>query len=129
MISLVSSFASVGTSDQVLDAASNHSASTDDVVDLKGDQIENREVVKNLNLNYKHLWALALTTSIGGHYFAWNEGLSAGFCTYMVATIIISSGFVCLILTLAELSSALPFAGNSCHECMVLLHLLIQRTR
>ena len=111
MLNFGRTFATVGTSDQVLESSSNHSASTDDVVDLKGDQIENNEIVKNLNLNYKHLWALAITTGIGGHYFAWNEGLSAGFGTYMIATVIISSGFICLIFTLAELSSALPFAG------------------
>ena len=110
MLHCLRSFATVGTSENPLDS-SNHTQSTEDVVDLKGDQFEDRQIAKQLNLNYGHLWALALTTAIGGHFFAWNEGLAAGFGTYILATVIIASGFVCLIFTSAELSSALPFAG------------------
>lgn len=112
MLSILPTFASVGTTDQVVETDSTHTCSTEEVVDLKGDQFEvSSTVINTLKLNYKHLWALAITTSIGGHYFAWNEGLSAGFGSYMVATFVIASGFVCLTFTLAELSSALPFAG------------------
>lgn len=50
---------------------------------------------------------------IGGQYFAWNLGLSAGFGSYLVATFLISTGYLTLCLCLAEMTSAMPFAGDS----------------
>ena len=109
---LLSRFSSVGISNATLDT-SNHTDTTDEVIDLKGDQFQDRTSTNaSLNLNYKNLWALALTTSVGGHFFAWNEGLSAGFGSYIIATVLISSGYISLLFSIAELSSALPFAGK-----------------
>jgi ethanolamine permease len=50
---------------------------------------------------------------IGGQYFAWNYGLSAGFGSFAIATFFIATGYLCLCLCIAELSSGLPFAGIS----------------
>ena len=103
----------VNSSDKV-NENSNHSGSSEEVFDLQGDQFTDRkDVIINLNLKVYDLWALALTTSIAGHYLTWNEGLSAGFGSFLVATVWTASGFVCLFLCLAELTSALPFAGKA----------------
>ena len=89
---------------------SSHSGSSEEIFDLQGDQFVKHNI--NLNLKVYDLCALALTTSIAGHYLTWNEGLSAGFGSFLVATVWTASGFVCLFLCLAELTSALPFAGT-----------------
>lgn len=111
MLSFCPRFSAVGATEDGLDS-SNHTQSTEEVIDLKGDQYEVNPFVRTLNLNYRDLWALALTTSIGGHYLNWHSGLTAGFGTYMIATVLIASGYVCLLLCLSELASALPFAGE-----------------
>jgi hypothetical protein len=96
--------------------SSVHSApsdSTEGVIDLKGDnKLQDASALHNLNLNYTDLWALALCTSIGGHYLGWSVGLSAGFGTFMTATVLMASGFVCLLCCISELASAIPFAGK-----------------
>ena len=103
----------MNTSDRPNDS-SVHTESTDEIIDIQGDQFTlNKDDVASLNLKVYDLWALALTTSIAGHYLTWNEGLSAGFGSFVVASVVTASGFVCLILCLAELTSALPFAGNA----------------
>jgi amino acid transporter len=99
----------VSTSDEICES-SVHSDSTEGVVDLKG--ARNEAALLSTKLDYKDLWALALTTSIGGHYLAWSLGLSAGFGTFMVALVVMASGFVCLLCCIAELASAIPFAGK-----------------
>lgn len=89
-------------------------SSTEEVLDIQGDQFsDNKEEVSHLNLSCYDMWALGLTTAIGGHYFAWNEGLSIGFGGFLIALFLISTAFFCLVLCMAELSSALPFAGES----------------
>ncbi len=57
------------------------------------------------------MWALGITIVMGGQYFAWNAALSVGTGGALLATLIVTSGYVCLILCIAELSSGLPFAG------------------
>ena len=78
--------------------------------------------LKQWRLTSVDMWALGITIVIGGQYFAWNAGLSVGFGSYLIATVLIGSAYVCLILCLAELSSALPFAGNNV-DCIHKLHL------
>ena len=58
------------------------------------------------------IWALGITIVIGGQYFNWNEGLSAGFGSYAICTLLIGIAYICLCLCTSELSSALPFAGE-----------------
>jgi amino acid transporter len=58
------------------------------------------------------IWCLGITIVIGGQYFSWNEGLTAGFGSYAVASALIATGYVCLCFSMAELSSTLPFAGG-----------------
>lgn len=59
------------------------------------------------------VWALGITIVIGGQYFNWNGGLSAGFGSYAIATLLIAIAYICLCFCTSELSSALPFAGEN----------------
>ena len=73
----------------------------------------------NPNLEKKYfctkydIFILGITIVIGGQYFSWNAGLSAGLGSFLIATFLIGSYYYCLCLCLSELSSALPFAGGA----------------
>eukprot|EP01035_Chromulina_nebulosa_P017361 gene17361-22908_t len=71
----------------------------------------------NKNSQYKvkvfDIWALGITIVIGGQYFGWNFGLSSGFGSMAIATCLMGSAYVGLILSVSEISSALPFAGGA----------------
>ncbi len=88
-------------------------SSDSEIFEIKGDQFTNKsDEVTSLNLTSIDMIALGLTTAIGGHYFAWNAGLSIGFGGYLISLFLIASAFYTLVLCIAELSSALPFAGT-----------------
>ena len=59
------------------------------------------------------VFALGLAIVIGGQYFSWNAGLSAGFGSFIFATILMGTAYICLCLCVSEISSALPFAGGA----------------
>ncbi|EQC29173.1 hypothetical protein SDRG_13046 [Saprolegnia diclina VS20] len=59
------------------------------------------------------LYALGITIVVGGQYFSWNAGLVAGFYSYLGATLLMGVAYCCMALCLAEISSALPFAGGA----------------
>jgi ethanolamine permease len=60
-----------------------------------------------------HLWALGVGGVISGNYFGWQTGLLAGgFGGLLLATVAIAAMYVCLVLSIAELSAALPDAGG-----------------
>lgn len=85
-----------------------------EVINIKGDQfILKTDDLCKINLSSSDMIALGLTTAIGGHYFAWNNGLTIGFGGFAVVLLLVSTAFYCLVLCVAELSSALPFAGNN----------------
>lgn len=114
-MSLLTSFlnmVSATSPPKVMDENSRHSDSSDEAIDLKGDQFANKEEAQLLNLQSYDLIALGLTTAIGGHYFAWNAGLSAGFGSFLIALFLVSTAYYSVVLCIAELSSALPFAGK-----------------
>ena len=92
-----------------------HSSASGEVVH---GELENQEEVKRLSLNSIYLWGLAISIVIGGQYIGWNEILQAGFGSALISTVLITSGYICLILCMAEISSAIPFGGErSCHPC------------
>jgi hypothetical protein len=67
----------------------------------------------------RDIWALGITIVIGGQYFSWNSGLSAGFGSFVIATVLMGLGYYCLCLCTSELSSTVPFAGMCRHfACM-----------
>ena len=80
-------------------------------IEIKGDQFENMSDVR-VKLTSWDLCALGISTAIGGHFYLWNTMLLAGFGSTIIATFVIASAYGCLLLCMAELSSALPFAGE-----------------
>lgn len=59
------------------------------------------------------LWALGVGAVISGDFFGWNFGLTAGgFGGLLVATVFIAIMYVCMVLSIAEMSTALPHAGG-----------------
>ena len=54
-----------------------------------------------------------ITIVIGGQFFGWNAGLSAGFGSFLISLLFVGSGFICLICCNAEVWSVLPFSGPS----------------
>ncbi|KAB8140381.1 ethanolamine permease [Chloroflexia bacterium SDU3-3] len=59
------------------------------------------------------LWALGVGAVISGDFFGWNYGLPAGgFGGMLVATIVVSVMYLCMVFSIAELSAALPHAGG-----------------
>ena len=59
------------------------------------------------------LWAMGVGAVISGDYFGWNLGLTAGgFGGLAVATLLMATMYVCMVFTIAELSTALPHAGG-----------------
>jgi amino acid transporter len=64
-----------------------------------------------LNLSTVDLFALGLSIVLSGQYNSWNYGLVGGFGNFIIAAVVVTTAYVCLVLCIAELSSALPFAG------------------
>lgn len=63
--------------------------------------------------SWVNLWAIGVGAAISGFYFGWQTGLlTGGFGGLAVATLFISAMYVCLVLSIAELSAALPNAGG-----------------
>jgi ethanolamine permease len=65
------------------------------------------------SLNAFDMWAVGITIVIGGQYFGWNLGLSAGVGSCLISLCITAIGYLCLVYCIAELSSGLPFAGGN----------------
>lgn len=91
------------------------------VVEIKGDQAANDSAAGLLNLSSIDMWALGVCIAVSGTYYAWNVGFEAGFGSYVIARVLVSSAYVSLILSISELSSGLPFAGVCCLVCLARL--------
>ncbi|MBD2035964.1 ethanolamine permease [Leptolyngbya sp. FACHB-321] len=60
------------------------------------------------------LWALGVGAVISGEFSGWNLGLAAGgFWGLAIATVLMAIMYVCMVFSIAEMSSALPHAGGS----------------
>lgn len=60
------------------------------------------------------LWALGVGAVISGEFSGWNLGLAAGgFWGLAIATVLMATMYVCMVFSIAEMSSALPHAGGS----------------
>ena len=86
--------------------------SVDDILDVKGEDYCDKVEVRRLGLTTVDMWCLGITIVIGGQYFGWNESLQAGFGSTLIATFLMATAYICLVFCIAELSSALPFAGD-----------------
>lgn len=61
----------------------------------------------------REIWALGVGIVVCGQYFGWNLGLEGnGPVAMLVASLFICLLFLCWVLTLAELSVAMPHAGG-----------------
>lgn len=81
------------------------------------ENVDKEEYLGNRKLSKKAgwllLWGLGVGAVISGDFFGWNFGLAAGgFGGLLIATIFIAIMYVCMVLTIAELSTALPHAGG-----------------
>jgi len=75
------------------------------------DYLEKRKLRKSAG--WILLWALGVGAVISGDYFGWNFGLGAGgFWGLTIATVLMAIMYVCMVYSIAELSTALPHAGG-----------------
>lgn len=89
---------------------SEKSSVTSETVIIQG-ELENVEEVKKLSLKWYYLWALGISIALGGQYTGWNKAIAGGFGSALIAAFLVASAYWCLVLSIAELSSAIPFGG------------------
>jgi ethanolamine permease len=59
------------------------------------------------------LWGLGVGAVISGDFFGWNFGLTGGgFIGLAIATVLMATMYLCMVYSIAELSTALPHAGG-----------------
>jgi len=80
-------------------------------VDVDNTYLEKRQLRKSAG--WVWLWALGVGAVISGDFFGWNFGLaSGGFGGLLIATVVVAVMYVCMVYSIAELSTALPHAGG-----------------
>eukprot|EP01040_Poterioochromonas_malhamensis_P007348 gene7347-7929_t len=67
------------------------------------------------------VWAMAMTTVVGGLMYGWNAGLTIGFGGFLVAQILMGLAFVILVYALSEIVSTTSFSGGSYGMARVML--------
>jgi ethanolamine permease len=78
---------------------------------VDGSSLERRKLRKSAG--WVLLWALGVGAVISGDFFGWNYGLKAGgFWGLAIATVLMALMYVCMVFSIAELSTALPHAGG-----------------
>lgn len=78
---------------------------------IDSEYIQRRQLRKGAN--WVLLWGLGVGAVISGEFSGWNVGLATGgFWGLLVATILMAVMYLCLVYSIAELSSALPYAGG-----------------
>jgi len=59
------------------------------------------------------IWALGIVIVVGGDFFSWNAGIVSGFGSFFLATVLVGTAYIILILCTSEMVSAFPFSGGS----------------
>ena len=78
---------------------------------VSDEYLESRKLKKSAG--WVLLWALGVGAVISGDYFGWNFGLKyGGFWGLTIATMTMAIMYICMVFSIAELSSALPHAGG-----------------
>src|SRR3970040_1299805 len=73
-----------------------------------------REHTLKGQLRTRQSWALGVGAVITGEYFGWNGGLGvAGPIGMLLASLFVCALYMAWVLSLAELSVAMPFAGGA----------------
>lgn len=91
--------------------ATNSDSSGEEVIEIQGDQLQELKDT-SLKLGAWDIWALGLSTTFGGHFYLWSVVSLTGFGGLLVTTFLVFTGYAALMLCVAELASALPFAGT-----------------
>mgnify|MGYP005725282599 CR=1 FL=1 len=96
---------------------SNRNADKDDLeIGVHYDNVDDAYIEKRRlrkSAGWGLLWAMGVGAVISGDYFGWNFGLGAGgFGGLFIAVIFIAVMYVCMVLSIAEMSTALPHAGG-----------------
>lgn len=107
-----------------LESGDRDSVIDDKLNDDGSPTIKSTKTSNRYDLGAFDVWALGITIVIGGQYFSWNAGYSAGFGSCCITFALISSAYFCFILCIAEISSGLPFEGGmwSCLYDLFILH-------
>ncbi|MCI0554760.1 MAG: ethanolamine permease [Anaerolineae bacterium] len=78
---------------------------------VEKDYFENRQLHRKAG--WVLLWGLGVGAVISGDFFGWNFGLTAGgFWGLTIATFLMAIMYLCMVYSIAELSTALPHAGG-----------------
>ena len=65
------------------------------------------------NAGFWLLWSLGVGIVISGNFTGWNSGLAAGgFWGLTIATFLVAVMYICLVYSMAEMSTMLPHAGG-----------------
>ena len=81
--------------------------------DLENEIVPNHSSNVKFKVNSFDIWALGITIVIGGQYFSWNFGFTAGVGSYGLAVLLITIAYITLICNISEITAALPFTGGS----------------
>jgi ethanolamine permease len=86
-------------------------------LDVEALHPEEREYLKEHALKklmgVRHIWGLGVGVVITGEYFGWNGGLGlAGPIGMLLASLFVCALYMAWVLSLSELSVAMPFAGG-----------------
>ena len=88
-------------------------AGLDPTVVLPGETPVGEQPALHKPLRTGHIWALGVGSVITGEYFGWNGGLGvAGPIGMLIASLFVCVLYMAWVLSLAELSVAMPFAGG-----------------
>jgi ethanolamine permease len=79
-----------------------------------------RKMSDRFHANTLDLYFLGIAIVIGGQIFSWNAGLVVGCWENLFAFFFIGMGYVCLVLCLSEMTSALPFSGKLVYTASIL---------
>ncbi|WP_027882722.1 ethanolamine permease [Meiothermus rufus] len=80
-------------------------------IEVDDTYLEKRQLRKSAG--WVLLWGLGVGAVISGDFFGWNFGLAAGgFGGLLLATLVVAVLYVTMVLSIAELSTALPHAGG-----------------
>ena len=69
----------------------------------------------NLGVVQSSLFGISIV--ISGFMVYWAPGLETGYYAFLAGTLFIASGYVVLMLCLAEITSAVPFSGKFLAQC------------
>jgi ethanolamine permease len=91
---------------------SHHSLNEIEYSDVPEHYLQQRELKKG-SIGWVLLASLGVSYVISGDFAGWNFGIAAGgFGGFLIAAVAMATLYSCMVLSLAELSAALPTAGG-----------------